>query len=98
MMFPATLAQSPEKLEFGEKTEARIKEFKEKLGGKLDDAKQLELLASVHFVKKTWHPNCSRADIAERLKKHKKLFFDRTPIGDAQIQEAFDRCDSLGLN
>jgi hypothetical protein len=79
-------ARQAKSLAFSENTQAWLGRFKQTLGAALSDAKQLELLASVSFVDKTWRPG--DAEFVRAFKEHKKCFFDRTPIPDHQIKAA----------
>ncbi len=79
-------ARQAKSLSFSENTQAWLRRFKQELGVTLRDARQLELLASVDFVSKTWHP--SDAEFVRKFKEHKRCFFDRTPIPDQEIEAA----------
>jgi hypothetical protein len=80
-------------LEFSTNTQDWLRRFKHALGKGLSDAKQLELLASVNFVRKAWHPEGT--GFAQKFKEHKKHFFDGTPIGDRDIEAARDKLVKL---
>jgi hypothetical protein len=86
-------AQKAKSLTFSANTGTWLKRFKETLGQGLSDAKQLELLASVSFVRKAWHPPAT--EFTRRFKEHKKCFFDGTPISDHEIRAAGQKLDKL---
>jgi hypothetical protein len=86
-------AQQAKSLRFSANTETWLTRFKETLGQGLDDAKQLELLASVSFVRKAWHP--AATEFAPKFKEHKNCFFDGTLISDRDIQAANQKLDKL---
>ena len=82
-------------LSFSEETIRKFNDFKRLLKGVLGNAKQLELLASVRFVRNTWYPVANRQEIVSFFKKRKTQFFDGDLIQDEQIEEAFDLCDKI---
>lgn len=86
-------AQQAKSLAFSKNTQDWLQEFKRRLGGALGDARQLELLASVSFVRKAWHPGAM--GFVQGFKRHKKCFFDGTPIKDQQIEAARKKLDEL---
>ena len=93
-----TYAQATNSWKFSENSLKKFNEFKKIYGRSLDDPKQLELLASVTFIRKIWYPESKRSEIASLFKKYKKLYFDSTPIEDSDIEKAFDLCDKLSKN
>jgi len=75
---------------FSKTTIEKIEKFKEICANILDDLRQLELVASVDFVCSTWYPEKAADDtIVEIFKRHKDKFFDKTPIENPQIENAF---------
>jgi hypothetical protein len=86
-------AQQARSLRFSSNTDTWLTRFKKTLGRRLGDAKQLELLASVSFVRKAWHREAK--GFVRRFKEHKQCFFDGTPISDHDIEAAWRKLDKL---
>ncbi|UCD49012.1 MAG: hypothetical protein JSW27_15930 [Phycisphaerales bacterium] len=80
---------------FNESTRQRFEKFRSALGDVLKDPKELELLASLSFVCKVWHPDAQRPDVARLFKTHKKCFYDRSPISDEAVRKAYDKLGEL---
>ncbi len=76
-------------LRFSEGSLEKFEDFKNLLGEALRNVKQLELLGSVDFVCKTWYPEATIEDIGALFLKHKKEYYDGTPIQQEQIITAF---------
>lgn len=91
----AEYAQRARPIRFNERTEERFEQFRSILGTALTDPKELELLASLDFVCKVWHPDADRSNIACLFKTHKDCFYDRSPIPDESIQKAYDKLRKL---
>lgn len=86
-------AQQAESLAFSPNTQDWLRKFKETLGPDLNDARRLELLASVGFVRKTWDP--VSAKLPQKFKERKKCFFDGTSISEHDIEAARQKLDEL---
>ena len=86
-------AQRARTLRFSANTRKWLDRFKQELREELSDTKQLELLASVGFVRKTWCPG--NRGFVQKFKEHKKCFFDGTPIGDHDIEAARQKLGRL---
>jgi hypothetical protein len=86
-------AQQAQSVRLSANTRDWLGRFKEALGQQLGDARQLELLASVGFVRRTWHADVKRSP--QQFKQHKNCFFDGTPISDAEIKAACQKLDQL---
>ena len=58
--------------------------------------KQLELLASVDFVRRTWlGSQAPHVAVVEEFKQHKTRFHNGDPIEDDEIESACDTLDQL---
>ncbi len=75
---------------FSDKTNQKIKDFKESFSPVLNNLNQLELVASVDFVCFTWHPEADKDTIINIFKKHKTKLLDKTTIKNSQIKKAFE--------
>ena len=83
-------------LGFSEQTGSKIDHFKAMLGEALTDLKQLELLASVDFVRRTWlSPEATPNEVATELRQHKTRFYNGDPIADPDIKDASATLDDL---
>jgi uncharacterized protein YwgA len=82
-------------LSFTDSSKQKFQEFENLLAGILDNPQMLELVASLHFVEKTWYSQAKPAELVEKFKNHKVAFFDNTPITDDQIKTAFKICQKL---
>ena len=83
---------------FSENSLARFEEFKKICTGILDSARQLELVASVDFVKQTWHPEATGQALINAFKKRKRQLFDGTLITDVMIRKEAGICKKLRNN
>jgi uncharacterized protein YwgA len=86
-------AQQAQSLRLSANTRDWLRRFKATLGQWLSDAGQLELLASVGFVRKTWHADVKQCP--QKFKQHKTRLFDGTFVSDAQIKAACQKLDQL---
>jgi uncharacterized protein YwgA len=68
----------------------KFEEFKKICGDILRSAEDLELVASVDYIRSTWYPSAKRSDIVKLLKQHKMHFFNGQPIPEEKINKAFD--------
>jgi uncharacterized protein YwgA len=82
-------------LSFSKETIKKFNDFKHLLKGVLGNARKLELVASVDFVRKTWHPDVTRENIAEVFGIRKVRYYDRTEIKAEEVESAFDLCDKI---
>lgn len=84
-----------ESLQFSKETIIKFDDFKQMLKGFLGNARKLELVASVDFVRKTWYPDIMREEIAAVFEKHKARYFDGANIKSEEIEAAFDLYDKI---
>lgn len=81
---------------FSESCLKKFEEFKQICSSILRSAEDLELAASVDFLRNTWHPDAQRSEMPGLLRRHKTRFFNRKPISDDNmIYKAFDMCTRL---
>jgi hypothetical protein len=83
---------------FNKSTNEKIKQFRTAFGSILNDPKNLELVASIRFIRNTWYPNIDRSNVFEHLQMLKTQFFDRSKITKSAAQRAFDICQKLSRN
>jgi len=83
---------------FDESTNEKIKQFKTGLGSILKDPQNLELVASIRFIRNTWYPDLDRSNVFEHLQMLKTQFFDGSKITEPAAQRAFDICQKLSRN
>ncbi len=76
-------------LRFSEGSLKKFDDFRGLLGNVLEKPKELELLASVDFVCKTWYPEATKSDIDQWFFKHKQTYYDGAPIQKEEIVAAF---------
>ncbi|MCF7955563.1 MAG: hypothetical protein K9M75_07165 [Phycisphaerae bacterium] len=81
--------------EFSADSENKFKEFGSKLKGVLGNAEKLELVASVNFVCNRWKPGVTKRNVASEFKQFKEVYFNKAPIQDGDIEEAFDISQEL---
>ncbi len=86
-------AQRAKSLAFSANTQDWLRRFKGALVQELGDPRQLELLASVSFVRKVWKPRPTA--FARSFKEHKRYFFNGTPISDHDIEAALRKLSEL---
>ena len=82
-------AKECQPLEFVGESLEKLNRFSGILGKNLHDLRMLEMIASVDFICRTWRPDTTVDNIAERFRGHKKVLFDKKPFEDKEIQEAF---------
>ncbi|KKM71445.1 hypothetical protein LCGC14_1430540 [marine sediment metagenome] len=75
---------------FSKNSIKEFKNFRKILKGVLNNLEQLELIASVDFVKYTWHTDKKKREFAKAFKKQKSLLFDEVEITQNMIFKAFD--------
>lgn len=81
---------------FTEGTRQKLDRFKDKLGQALTDLKELELLASVDFVRRTWLSSEAKpGEVVEEFRRHKTRSYDGNPIEDREIETACATLDQL---
>jgi len=83
---------------FSKNSLERFKQFESICGDVLNDAAQLELVASVDFVRQTWYPEATEEKLVKGFKQRKKQLFRETPITDEMICEAVRMCKQLRAN
>ena len=88
--------RAADKWSFSQGCLQKFDEFKKICRDILQSAEQLELVASVDFLRNNWYPSAERSQMPSLLRKHKKQFFDGQLISDdAMIFKAFDISTSL---
>ena len=80
---------------FSDGTINRFNEFRNICGDVLNNPKQLELVASVDFVRKTWHPEATQSKMPKIFKIYKERYFNGDLIEDDGIKKAFAISDRL---
>ena len=89
-------AEETNDVNFSEETQKKLGRFKKVLGPKLSDTKQLELLASADFVRRTWlSEGAGEDEVVAEFKRHKTRSYDGQPITDAEIKAAKTTLDQL---
>jgi uncharacterized protein YwgA len=83
---------------FSESSLKRFEKFKRTCSDILDDAEQLELVASVDFVKQTWYPEAGDEELISGFKQRKKELYGRTRITEEMIRKALRICKKLRVN
>lgn len=83
---------------FSENSRRKFDRFKDLCGDILRNTEQLELVASVDFVRQNYCPEATRSNIADLFKEHKKVLFNDIPLTDEMICNAFDLCQQLRSN
>jgi len=85
--------------EFSENTNRRLAEFQKQFADVLEDAVKLELLASVHFLRKECDEiNLDEDKFIKYFKKRKpKLFNDSLP-NESDIRRTLNICKSINSN
>ena len=78
---------------FSDETEAEFTKFRGCLGKALDSLEELELLASVRFVKNMWLSDVEKEDFAEGFMKRKKKLCENHEVTPEMINKAFDICN-----
>ncbi len=79
--------------DFSRETKDEFDKFRDCLGKTLDSLEELELLASVRFVKNMWLSDVKKEDFAEDFKKRKKKLCGGSEVTDPKINAAFDMCN-----
>ena len=88
--------QETKELSFSEETGRRLNRFQVTLGAARTDLKQLELLGSVDFVRRTWlSAEATKSEVAAELRRHKTRFYNGEPIADSDIEAASAMLDDL---
>ena len=64
----------------------------------LDYAEQLELVASVDFLKQTWYPKAGDEEVISGFKQRKKQLYRGNGITDEMIRKALHICEKLRVN
>lgn len=83
-------------LKFSPNSEQKFKDFEDICSDVLDDAQQLELVASVDFARRTWYPEANEDELVDNFRQHKKRLFNSTDeIADDDIRKAYHVCDKL---
>ena len=83
-------------LSFSPNSKQKFKDFEEICGDFLHDAQQLELVASVDFVCRTWYLEDNENDLVDKFRQHKNRLFKSTDeIADDDIRKAYHVCDEL---
>ena len=81
---------------FSESCRQKFGRFRDICRDILQSAEQLELVASVNFLRDTWYPNADRSQMPGLLRTHKARFFNGQPLSDDEmIRRAFDICVRL---
>jgi len=77
-------------LQWSDNTEERFAEFRTICGGILNDASELELAASVDFVRQTWCRDRPDEEVVKEFLKRKTRYWDGREIEDRDIKQALD--------
>jgi len=88
-------ASETSSLKFSTNTLEKFNKFKEICKEILNDPRQLELVASVDFVRENWVPTATKLEFINLFKKYKTSLFDQTKIDNESIGTAFDICERL---
>lgn len=91
--------QEANKLRFSENCLEKFKEFKKICGDFFQRAENLELVASIDFLRHTWYPDAKKENMPQLLRSYKRQFFNGLPISDdLMIHRAFDISSRLRQN
>lgn len=82
-------------LKFSPNSEQKFTEFEATCASILNETRQLELVASVDFVRRTWYPEARQDELVDHFKNHKRRLFDGQPVTDGMIREAVHVCNKL---
>jgi len=85
-------------LSFSRNTLRKFEKFRQICGDVLNDAGELEVAASVDFVRQTWPEKGSIEDLDKFFKEHKKQLFDRRMITTKMIEKALGVSQKLRGN
>ena len=76
-------------LRFNKASKQKFDRFRHICGDALKNPGELELVASVDFVRTTWYLRMSVDEFIPKFRKYKSRLFDTTPITDDRIKRAF---------
>jgi uncharacterized protein YwgA len=88
-------AEKTQNYRFSKDTQKQFELFRKAFSSSIGDPRKLELLASVHFILSTWHPDANESTIPGIFHQYKKTFYDGTSISKELIKNAFQECKQV---